>query len=141
MLIKNIVREVNGMLADELLSLDQMRRHLDRAIDAVNDKLSACYPVFSDLDVTATDYAYFPDNYIRSVVIPGAAYYFYLTDEEGSPTALAYGQMLQNGLYVMMRDYITQVPAIYEKRSDFGAVPFNLTGAEDGGLIITEMRP
>ena len=141
MLIKNIVREVNRMLADELLSFDQMRIHLDRAIDGINDKLSSAYPVFSELDVSATEYAYFPDSYIRQVVIPGAAYHFYLTDEEGAPAAQAYGQMYANGLYIMMRDYITQVPAAYEKRSDFGAVPFNLTGADDEGLVIGEMRP
>lgn len=141
MLIKDIVREVNGLLADEVISYQQMKRHLDKTIDKINSALSSLYPAFSELPAEATTYAYFPDRFIRMVVIPGAAYHFYLTDEEGSPTAMAYGQMFQEGMFIMTRDWLDQVPQIYENPSSPGAVYFNLTGADDGGLFITEMRP
>ena len=141
MLIKDIVRRINKLMADELYSYDQMIPHLDRVVDDINDRLDACYPVFSELALGTTAYAYFPDKYIRQVVIPGTAYNLYLTDEEGVPTAAAYGQMYANGLFHMERDYISQVPLLYENPDYTGKVPFHLTGADDDGLIISEMRP
>ena len=64
MLITNIQKLLNSALAGETLSIKEMLPHLDAAIDGINDKLNTCYPVFSDLDLTAAgaEYSFFPDK-------------------------------------------------------------------------------
>lgn len=63
------------------------------------------------------DYNYFPDRYIREVVCKGAAYKFYIMDEEGIATAEQYGYDYEKALFVMQRDYIEQVPVEYQADS------------------------
>ena len=76
MLIKDIVNLVNQKLAGELLSYSELRTYLDNVVDDINSQLNTCYPTFSELEST-TEYTAFPDRYIRSVVVPGATWYFY----------------------------------------------------------------
>ena len=63
------------------------------------------------------DYNYFPDRYLREVVCKGAAYKFYIMDEEGIATAEQYGYDYEKALFVMQRDYIEQVPVEYQADS------------------------
>ena len=109
MQLTNIVSLVNSNLAGELLTLNQMIPFLDQTIDEINDKLNTVYPAFSEFDPNEhpdyPDYNFFPDMYIRSVVCVGAAYYFYITDEEGVNAAPMYQQMYQAALFRMERDY------------------------------------
>ena len=56
---------------------------------------------------------YCPNKYIRSVVITGAAYKFYVTDEEGIITATQYQYDYLNNLFAMKRDYSASVPEEY----------------------------
>ena len=113
MQILNIVSGVNTLLAGETLTLNQMRLFLDLTIDEINDNMSAKFPAFDGL--TENDnYEAFPDNYIRSVLIKGAAYRFYVTDEEGSPTAVQYKFDFLDALFIMKRDYSCKVPEIYQ---------------------------
>ena len=75
MKLSQINKQLNIALAGETITIQEMLPFLDYAIDAINEKLNANYPVFSDLDIhTDTDYNYFPDKYIRMAVIPGAAW-------------------------------------------------------------------
>ena len=113
MKILNIVSGVNTLLAGETLTLNQMRLFLDLTIDDINDNLSSKFPAFEGL-TESDDYAYFPDNYIRSVLIKGAAYRFYVTDEEGSATAVQYKFDFLDALFVMKRDYSCKVPEEYQ---------------------------
>lgn len=112
---ETIVRGVNKYLADEMLRYEDIELFLDRTIDEINQALNAKYPSFSEFadsglaDADGT-YAFFPNRYIRSVVIIGAAFYFYQADEEGEGVAGSYRSMYQDGLYKMTRDYMMLVP-------------------------------
>ena len=113
MLISNIVNGVNTKLAGETMTFNQLKLFLSEVVDDINRELCATYPSFDDL--TETDnYNYFPDKYIRSVVIIGAAYKFYETDEEGIVTATQYHYDYMDGLFYMKRDYTCQVPTAYQ---------------------------
>lgn len=107
------------LLAGEQLVYSRLEVFLDSVIDDINSRLNSKFPSFSELNMDLVyeheaDYNYFPDKYIRSVVIPGAAYKFYVMDEEGIATAEQYGYEYEKNLFVMMRDYMEQVPEEYQ---------------------------
>ena len=95
---------------------------LDNVLDDINAKLNSCYPVFSDLPEGATEYSFFPDNYIRSVVVPGAAWYYFVVDEEGISTASQFQMDYAKGLFEMQRDMLYNIPEEYEADPMRGAV-------------------
>lgn len=118
MKIETIVHFVNDKLAGETLMYDQLLIHLDSVVDDINTALNACYPVFSEFTIANTDYPdykYFPDKWIRKVVIPGAAYKFYVTDEEGLATATTYQYEYQDALFEMTRDFSHKVPPSFQE--------------------------
>ena len=114
MKITDIRKLVNQALAGELLTYGEMRPHLDFLIDEINTTLDSCFPVFSDLESENDVYDYFPDKFIRTVVVPGAAWHFYVNDEEGASTAQQYQLDFEKGKYIMLRDYIDKVPEEYQ---------------------------
>lgn len=114
MKLTDIVREFNTALAGERLSYFQARPFLNRTIDDINAKLGAIFPVFSELEAGVDAYDLFPDRYIRTVVIPGAAWYYFTQDEEGIQTAPQYAADYDRGLFQMSRDYINYVPVAYQ---------------------------
>ena len=124
MLITNIQKLLNSALAGETLSIKEMLPHLDAAIDGINDKLNTCYPVFSDLDLTAAgaEYSFFPDKYIRTVVVPGAAWHYYVMDEEGLQTAPQYQSDFENGKFIMQRDMLYAIPEEFQADSEAGSI-------------------
>jgi hypothetical protein len=130
MLITDIVNRVNQLLAGETLSYSQMKIHLDSVMDDINNDLSSEFPVFSELAEGATAYTLIPDKYIRSVVCYGAAYYFYMTDEEGANPQPGYMMTYTTNKFEMMRDWIQRVPAEYEKLDDDGLAPLTLDSAD-----------
>lgn len=113
-----LVQKINDKLAGETLMYDQLQVFLDEVIDDINSSLNSCYPAFSEFSQALHEfypnYCFFPDKYIRSVVIPGAAYKFYTTDEEGANVAPKYEQEYRNNLYKMQRDFSFQVPPQYQ---------------------------
>ena len=113
MLISNIVNGVNTKLAGETMTFNQLKLFLSETIDDINRELCATYPSFDDLK-ESDNYNYFPDKYIRSVVITGAAYKFYETDEEGIVTATQYHYDYMDNLFYMKRDYSCKVPTEYQ---------------------------
>lgn len=131
MTLQNIVKLVNENLAGETLSYAKMRKYLDSAIDEINQNLNSCYPVFSEIASDATEYAYFPDRYIRTVVCTGAAFYFYQTDEEGINAAPGIQGEFQKNLFYMQRDFIHAVPADYQDSEWNGTIPLKLEGAAE----------
>jgi len=62
----------------------------------------------------ASKYDAFPDKYLRQVVALGAATKFYTKDEEGEQVALDYQNRYEMALFKMTRDYISQVPPIFQ---------------------------
>lgn len=122
MTINTIVKRVNTLLAGEQLVYSRLEGFLDATIDDINDKLNSTFPTFSELSSDLTfvgdaEYDYIPDKYIRSVVIPGAAYKFYVMDEEGMSTAEQFAYDYEKALFMMMRDYLEQVPEEYQSES------------------------
>ncbi len=123
MLLNEIVRKVNNKLAGELLTFEELRDHLDATIDDINARLDSTYPSFSEFYEQYTqepDYNFFPDKYIRSVVVPGAAFYFFIVDEEGADVAPQYAHEYDRNLFYMERDYISKVPEEYQADSSGG---------------------
>lgn len=113
MQIANIVAGVNTKLAGETLTYNQLRLFLDDVVDIINRELNANFPSFDSLTIN-DEYIAFPDKYIRSVVIIGAAYKFYVTDEEGIATAIQYQRDFMENLFFMKRDYSELVPEEYQ---------------------------
>lgn len=125
MLITQVRKLFNDALAGETLSIMEMLPHLDAAIDSINAKLNTIYPVFSDIpniQLNDAKYDFFPDKYIRMVVIPGAAWHFYVMDEEGLQTAPQYLQDFENGKFIMQRDLLYKIPEEYQDDDDQGFI-------------------
>ena len=135
MQLVTIVQKINGKLAGEMLTYDMLKDYLDEVIDDINAKLNSNYPVFSDFNSTDyptqyPDYNFFPDRFIRSVVVLGAAYKYFIMDEEGIQTAQQYGWDYKDNLFTMERDYSDQVPEIYQ--ADYnGSVEFDIEDDTD----------
>lgn len=113
-----IVKFINDKLAGETLMYSQLLVHLDSVIDDINFTLSSRYPAFSEFNAEDHErypnYDFFPDKYIRSVVVMGAAYKFYTTDEEGANAAPKYEMDYRNALYRMQRDWSLHVPPCFQ---------------------------
>lgn len=110
---------MNIKLAGEMLTYDMLKPYLDEVIDNINTRLSAKFPVFSEFTQAAyptqyPNYNFFPDNFIRTVVIYGAAHKFYTADEEGINSARQYDTEYQNAMFIMERDYLELVPTEFQ---------------------------
>ena len=134
MLIRDIIKGVNHRLAGEMLTFREMLPHLDATIDDINADLNATFPAFSELPEGATEYSFFPDKYIRTAVFTGAAHYFYMTDEEGGLQDPGYLTAYTQSRFLMVRDYLRNVPVAYKASDLQGSVAFNLTGVEEEGI-------
>lgn len=124
MLYNNIINLISKHLADELVGESEMLSYMDRVIDDINTQMNTVFPTFTEfkelngnIDATMLDYNVIPDKYIRSVVVPGAAYKYYTTDEEGSYAAPKYEEDYKQGLFYMIRDFSFSVPAEYQADS------------------------
>lgn len=128
MTLDSIVASVNVKLAGEMLTFSQLQVFLDATIDDINADLDAKFPTFSEFENNKAnysnypDYNFFPDRFIRTVVVSGAAYKFFVTDEEGIATAPQYAQEYDNARFLMLRDYADQVPEAYDADDNQGYV-------------------
>lgn len=120
MRVGQIVNLINKHLADEFCSVAELTSYMDRVIDDINTRLNSKFPTISEViaaagGTTDPDYNVFPDKYIRSVLVVGAAYKYYITDEEGNITAQQYGAEYNQNLFYMERDYSFSIPEIYRE--------------------------
>lgn len=123
MRIKTLIESINTQLAGELLSIGELKDFVDKAIDDINTRLNTKFPVLTDVMSQAQlEYNAIPDKYIRSVVIPGAAFKYYITDEEGAAVAPKYEEDYLKGLFYMERDYMPIVPEEYIETDEQGHV-------------------
>ena len=123
MQIQTLIESINTQLAGELLSIGELKDFVDKAIDDINTRLNTKFPVLSDvLDGTRLEYTAIPDKYIRTVVIPGAAFKYYITDEEGAAVAPKYEEEYLKGLFYMERDYMALVPEEYLETDEQGHI-------------------
>ena len=132
MLISTLVQNINSQLAGELLSIGELTVFIDKAIDDINTRLNTKFPVLSDAVATAIsdgaqsfEYKAIPDKYIRTVVVPGAVFKYYTTDEEGAAVAPKYEEEFLKGLFYMERDYLNLIPEEYQETLDQGWVRGN----------------
>lgn len=118
--IAKICKLVNQSLAGEMLRQDELMLYMDKVIDDINSQLNSNYPTFSEYTSEFfpdyPNYNVFPEKYIRSVVVPGAAYNFYKVDEEGNNTAPLFRQEYQTNLFYMVRDMMESVPPRFQGR-------------------------
>ena len=118
--ISKICNLVNQSLAGEMLRQNELMLYLDKVIDDINNQLNSNYPTFSEYTSEYfpdyPNYNVFPEKYIRSVVVPGAAYKFYQVDEEGNNTAPLFRQEYQTNLFYMVRDMMESVPPRFKGR-------------------------
>lgn len=160
MLKSTITDLFNEKLAGELFKYDEIVSFLDLVIDEINADLCTVYPAFSEftsarypgykkelyttkdangkevIDVQKqkevyNNYDLFPDKYIRSVVIPGAAYKWFSVDEEGASTAPLFQAEYEKARFEMVRDYMDLVPYEYQN---------NLTGAVTDPFYYDKLR-
>lgn len=123
MRIKTLIESINTQLAGELLSIGELKDFVDKAIDDINTRLNTKFPVLTDVMSSAQlEYTAIPDKYIRSVVVPGAAFKYYTTDEEGAAVAPKYEEDYLKGLFYMERDYMPIVPEEYIETDEQGHV-------------------
>lgn len=122
-----LVQNINSQLAGELLSIAELTVFVDKAIDEVNTRLNTKFPVLSDVIAiaqasgsTSFEYNAIPDKYMRTVIVPGAVFKYYTTDEEGAAVAPKYEEEFLKGLFYMERDYLNLVPEEYQETTDQG---------------------
>lgn len=137
-----ITKNVNVLLAGEMLRYSDIEIHLDRVIDEINTELQSTFPAFSEFMESDeagehANYNYFPDKYIRSVVIPGVAYYYYQMDEEGEQASNSFQNTYRQNLFKMVRDYIIHVPLKYQS-NDEGYVDYAQDMFGNIGIDITK---
>lgn len=134
-----LVGLISRHLADELVSEGEMLSYMDQVIDDINARLNTTFPTFTefkeankDLAVDLLDYTPIPDKYLRSVVVPGAAYKYYTTDEEGGYAAPKYSEDYRTALFYMERDFSFSVPEQY-RADEQGYVEID---GSDSGLVV-----
>ena len=132
MLISTLVQNINSQLAGELLSIAELTVFIDKSIDEVNTRLNTKFPVLSETIAkiqaegsTSFEYNVIPDKYIRTVIVPGAVFKYYTTDEEGAAVAPKYEDEFLKGLFYMERDYLNLVPEEYQESLDQGWIRGN----------------
>jgi hypothetical protein len=132
MLISQLVQNINSQLAGELLSIGELAVFVDKSIDEINTRLNTKFPVLSEVitaiqeaGATKFEYTAIPDKYIRTVVVPGAAFKYYTTDEEGAAVAPKYEEEFLKGLFYMERDYLNLVPEEYQDSLSQGWISGN----------------
>lgn len=153
MRISEIVNRINEKLAGETLLYSQLEVFLDEVVDDINAKLNSKFPAFSTVyttDALKNDvgYDYFPEKYIRTVVVIGAAYKYFCTDEEGLPTAQQYAFDYNTNLFVMERDYSALVPEEYRESGqgylngpDLSSVLKQFSNNEEGQYLYVGTDP
>mgnify|MGYP003289343896 CR=1 FL=1 len=149
MLKQTLLNLFNEKLAGEMFTYSEVVSYFDLVIDEINADLSSKFPAFTEFtptlypgykaelytriengkeiidekarDAVYQNYDFFPDKYLRSVVIPGAAYKWFSVDEEGASTAPLFQAEYEKARFEMVRDYIDLVP--YEYQNDIsGAI-------------------
>lgn len=119
-----MIQKINTQLDGELLNINELCDVIDKSIDDINTRLNTRFPVLSEILLqnkgNVTEYTAIPDKYIRTVVIPGAVFKFYINDEEGASVAPKHEEEFLKGLFYMERDYINQVPEEFQDTSEQG---------------------
>lgn len=138
-----LVGLISKHLADELVSEAEMLSYMDRVIDDINTRLNTVFPTFTewkeanaDMSSELLEYTAIPDKYLRTVVVPGAAFKYYTTDEEGGYSSPKYEEDYRQGLFYMERDFSFSIPDKY-RADEQGYVEIE---SMDMGLFVPPRR-
>ena len=115
-----LLRLINDRLQGELLTWNEVIKYGDAVIDDINVQLYALYPTFSQaqqLPGWYGEYNFFEDKYLRSVVVIGVVYKYYIAEEEGEQVAQLFASEYDAALFAMKRDMYNQVPEVFEARN------------------------
>lgn len=122
MKLEKLVQLTNLKLADELLSYVELLPYFNMVIDDINAIMNTTFPEFPEPPLETDEYTAIPDRYLRMVVVVGAAYKYYVIDEEGQGTAPAYANEYNTNMFIMERDYLALVPDEYQADIRQGSV-------------------
>lgn len=122
MKLNDIVNLTNLKLADELCTYVELLPYFNMVIDDINSLMNAEFPLLPIPPLETDEYTHIPDRYIRTVITTGAAYKYYVADEEGMATANQYAQDYNNALFLMERDYSALIPEEYQADLNQGSV-------------------
>jgi len=136
MTLEKILDRTNRKLAGEMLQYSEIVDLLDDVVDEINEDLNSIFPVFSDLEQGADTYAYIPDKYIRSVIIPGVAFKYFVQDEEGERVASEYYSDYSKARATMVRDYIELVPEEFKSENAGYVSDARLDSETVGGVVL-----
>ena len=142
--INTIVNYINERLAGEQLLYSQLLVFLDGTIDDINQALNSNFPAFSEFsekDENYPDYNFFPDRYIRTVVVTGACAKFYICDEEGAAVAEQYQYEYKEKLFLMVRDYSHQVPEEYRAEHQGYMIDYTSKECNCNDVTVEESTP
>ena len=139
MFYSKVIDLIRRHLGDELVTEPELYNYIDRVIDDINVQLNTCFPTFTEfseenygISGNLLDYTAIPDKYLRTVVVPGAAFKYYTTDEEGGNAAPKYEEDYRQGLFYMLRDYSFSIPEKY-RADEQGFVELD---EEEPGLVV-----
>lgn len=113
MRIEVLTELINHQLADEIVSTAMLQIFMDSVIDDINAKLNAKFPTITEwlaTTVDTSDYTAIPDRYLRSVVVPGTAFKYYVMDEEGTYAAPKYEQQYREALLLCFETTLCRSP-------------------------------
>lgn len=146
----DIVTRVNQLMHEELYVYDDMKYDLDDAIIEINNALNAKFPSMTSVftedretytydipddpeteeDETETNVPIFPEQYIKSVVIPFTIRALFARQLEYGPEYQQAHNNFNNGLTMMFRDYFHKVPDTF-KDLDGGYFEFDVSTYTD----------
>lgn len=157
MKINTLVDHINrGNIASDYIRIPEIYYYMDKVIDDINDRLQAKYPSFTEYEsfvnqwneqypdnpLDRTDYSVIPDRWLRKILPVGVARYYYMKDEEGEVAASDYFRTYENNLFLLVRDFHSQVPEIFQN-NDGGFVRTlyeheNVPGLNPRGLVFSD---
>lgn len=121
MQIYKIVEHVNRQMDDEMYVWFDIEYIAQKVLDEINDRLSSNFPEIEGFgEDEGADYNFFPNRWIRGVLIPGIIYELLVVQDEFENLSFQRLREKQEGLEKMFRDYT--VPEEYQLDGDIGVM-------------------
>lgn len=134
MLKAHIVKRINEKMFEGLYSYEDMKYELDDAIILINNTMHSKFPFMSEFFEATPEgnYDFFPEEYIRSVVIEYVVSALYRREGEFSNEFNTAVGAYNRGLEVMFRDHYHRVPEEYLDQ-EVGVIAMNPFEVENDG--------
>lgn len=126
----DIVNRINNMYLARRITWDDISYDADSAITRINDFMGTKYPDMStimlydhstySIEQNGVNLAIFPEEYIRSIVIPFIALELLARDEEFTTVYTKYANDVDSGLFNMFQKEFNSVPYVFRQNPDNG---------------------